>query len=166
MQPKIKLKLTSFDIAMEVISWSLFVGYWVYILINYQNFPDQIPTHYGFDGVADTWGDKSSIFLSLAVIVFLFSLLSIVNLFPHKFNYLVKVTEENAERTYRLTTRFLRWMRLLILLIFIFLEFIKMQDVHIEESKLGKLTIPVILILLHFSILYFIVKSTSPSKKK
>lgn len=67
----------------------------------YPELPEQIPTHFNGKGVADGYGARWTLFLlpliSLVMSVGLFFLAR----FPHQFNYLTTITEENASFEYK-----------------------------------------------------------------
>jgi uncharacterized membrane protein len=71
------------------------VGYW-------SDLPDKVPVHFDFSGEPDSWESKGMIALLPGVTIFLYALLTFVSRYPHHFNYLYEITEENAATQYRL----------------------------------------------------------------
>mgnify|MGYP002713023066 CR=1 FL=1 len=107
-RPKIKIKPTVIDILVEIIgvfALSILVGLPIYY---YSQLPETIPTHFGLDGTANAWGHRDTIWILPSIGLVLFALLWILNKYPHVFNYLKPITEENAQRQYFLATRMMR----------------------------------------------------------
>lgn len=83
---KMKNKKVSFQLLFRIF---VIIGMFIAGAIFYNKLPDQIPTHWNVNGMADAWGDKSfalwiSPVLSLLMVV-LFPLLSKID--PKKENY-------------------------------------------------------------------------------
>ena len=121
-RPILKLKLTRTDYLLESASFLGLVATWIIAFIAYQSLPDIIPTHYGIKGQADDWGSKSTIFILPVISLVLIIGMSILNRFPHIFNYPVKVTEENALQLYRKGTLLIRIIKVIIVILFLFIE--------------------------------------------
>ena len=86
-RPKLKLELTKIDKAVEIMAWLLICADWALVINTYKSLPNIIPTHYNGAGLADGFGDKSMIFTLPLVATVLFVGLTILNRFPHIFNY-------------------------------------------------------------------------------
>jgi uncharacterized membrane protein len=73
----------------------------VYYFIIQADLPSQVAVHYNFEGEADRWGSHV-VYPFIACLGFLLTLgLVLLQRIPHKHNYPVKVTEENATRLYQ-----------------------------------------------------------------
>lgn len=118
-RPKIDVLLSKSDIITEVLGWILLFLMWCYVLFVYSKLPEIIPTHFSFSGKADAYGSKSSIFTLPILGLVIFVLLTILNRFPHIFNYPVTITEDNALQQYKMGTRVLRYLKLIIAIIFL-----------------------------------------------
>lgn len=73
--------------------------------------PERIPIHFGISGRPDGWGSKEAIALLPVVGLVLEGVLTLVNLYPHTWNYPVPITEENARVQYQLGRSLLVWMK-------------------------------------------------------
>lgn len=89
-----------------------------WLLLRYPALPQTVPTHFGPDGQADAWGDKSSVLLLVPLMVALGALIAWASTKPRWFNLPVPVTEQNAQRLYREGERMLVWMLPAIALLF------------------------------------------------
>lgn len=123
-RPVIKLRLSIFDKGVEIFGLLVLLAGWVYVLLSYSKFADYIPTHFSINGKPNAFGPKSDLYQLLTVSTALYLLLTVANLFPQYFNYLKPITPENAKRQYTIATRTLRYLKVLILLIFAALVFI------------------------------------------
>lgn len=157
-RPRIKIELTTADKIAEAAGWSILLVSWIWVAIHYAQLPETIPTHFNAAGKVDGYGDKSMIWGLLAVSTVLFAGMTILNRFPHIFNYLVKITEENALWQYTHATRMIRYLKLILAIIFGMISFITIQYANGKAEDLGKL-LPFLLIATFIPLVYFIVKS-------
>lgn len=73
------------------------------VLIAYwPQLPAEIPTHFDFSGTPDSWDSKQSLLYLAGVGVILYLVMIVLSRFPHLNNYLVAITESNAEKQYRM----------------------------------------------------------------
>jgi uncharacterized membrane protein len=84
--------------------------------------PDRLPTHYDFAGKPDAWGGKETLVILPLVSLFFFIIFVILERFPRIYNYPVVITEENAERQYRLARSLLTWINFSIIWFFAYME--------------------------------------------
>ena len=158
-RPKIKLELTTADTIFEIIGWFLIVAIWFLTFTNYSDLPATIPTHYNGAGQADGFGGKSTI-LSLPIIsTFLFIGLTVLNKFPHAFNYPTNISEKNAYRHYTNATRLIRYLKLIIVFIFGLIAFKTIPTAEGKADGLGLWFLPLTMVLIFIPITYFTIKS-------
>lgn len=117
-RPIIKLQLSLFDKIIEGIGFGLLIMLWLCVYVQYAGLPESIPIHFNFSGAADSFGHRSDIYSLPMLATALYILLTVVNNFPHYFNYLTPITPENAHRQYIIATRLLRYLKVLVLVIF------------------------------------------------
>ena len=58
--------------------------------------------HFDFSGTPDSWDSKQSLLYPAGVGVILYLVMIVLSRFPHLNNYLVAITESNAEKQYRM----------------------------------------------------------------
>ncbi len=90
---------------------------WGLTLYAFLKLPATIPTHFNAAGQADDHGNKLTLLILPILATVIYFGLTQLNKFSHIFNYMKKITDENAERQYAITTKLLRFMKLAILLI-------------------------------------------------
>ncbi|MEO0312620.1 MAG: hypothetical protein RIQ89_2277 [Bacteroidota bacterium] len=118
-RPKIKLEWSKVDYFIEWLGWLMLMGLWLLVLINHPSLPEIIPTHFNFSGHIDGYGSKQLIFNMPVLATVLFVGMTWLNKFPHLFNYPVKITTENAHSQYKIGTRLIRWLKLMVVVVMI-----------------------------------------------
>jgi uncharacterized membrane protein len=158
-RPKIKLELTHTDKAIELIGWVALVAIWILTMVNYSNLPDIIPIHYNGKGAVDSFGSKTNILTLLSIATVLFVGLTLLNRFPHIFNYPVNITNENAKKQYTLATRLIRYLKLIFVVIFGFIILRTIQTAKGQVDGLGTWFLPLLLVMIFIPVIYVIVRS-------
>lgn len=157
-RPKVKIELTIADKTFEIIGWLLIISVWGLTITNYANLPDTIPNHYNGAGQADGFGGKETILTLPLIATVLFVGLTVLNKFPHILNYPTSITQDNALRQYTNATRMIRYLKLIIVVIFEIIIFKTIQNANGEEG-LGICFLPLTLGLIFIPLSYFLVKS-------
>jgi uncharacterized membrane protein len=165
-QPKIKIAWTAFDIALEVIGFIALMGIWMMLLYFYPKLPHTIPIHFDGAGKIDGYGNKFIIIFEPIVASVLFIGLSILNKYPHIFNYSSQITPENAAYQYRLATRLIRYIKLVIVLLFAFIMYTSIQSAYTQTDGDGLILLPIFLALIIIPNLVVLIKSTQTKKTK
>lgn len=131
MRPRLRLPWTKTEKWLEAVA---LLGLWGSILVcgyYWQVLPDQIPRHYNFAGDVDAYGDKSTLLLQIGVTVVLWLGLTILSRYPHIYNFIVKITEENAARQYQLARQLIIFVKAVVTFLFFGLTW------HIVMTALG-----------------------------
>ncbi|MDR0660619.1 MAG: DUF1648 domain-containing protein [Prevotellaceae bacterium] len=156
-RPRLKIELTPADRIVEAVGRAMLFAAWAFTLASYNKLPDIIPTHYNAAGEVDGYGAKATIPLLPFIATILFVGLTIVNRYPRVFNYLIKITEENALRQYAAATRMLRYLKSMLVLLFGYITFKTISMATQESDELNgrvlSLSLGVILIMLAFYII-------------
>ncbi len=158
-RPKLKIKLTRADIIFEIVSAVLLMGMIVFVALYYKYLPENIPSHFDFSGNVDSYGGKSMILLFPILGTLLYLLLTIANFFPHTFNYLKEITEENALVQYTISTKMIRYLKFALTAILAVLTYMIYMNATNQMAGLGLWIIPVFLVFIFVPIAYFILKS-------
>ncbi|MEM0543301.1 DUF1648 domain-containing protein [Flavobacterium sp. j3] len=160
MQPKIKIPLTITDKILEIIGVLLLLFFWVYTIYHYKELPEIIPTHFGAEGKPDGYGNKWTIFSLPAVSAIMYVGITIAIQFPHRFNYLVTITQENAEKQYLLVTRLFRIMKLTVLATFFLLDFQTIQIALGQPDIFGRWFLLLVFAMIFVPLFYFLIQSS------
>ena len=156
-RPIIKLRLTTTDKIFEIIGWSVLVASWGMIIVCYPKLPDIIPTHYNHVGHIDGFGEKDSILKLPVTATILFIGMTLLNKFPHIFNYPTSITENNALRQYTIATRLIRYLKFAFVLLFGIIAFTSIQNANGQNGFSG-LFLPFTIGFIILPLIYFIVK--------
>ena len=82
-----------------------------------------IPVHFKITGEIDRFGHKSSLFELPLIATVLYLILTIVNRYSHLFNYMEKITVDNAKEQYKSATTLLRFVKLFVIVIFLIITY-------------------------------------------
>ncbi len=163
-RPKIKIKLSPLDWLIELAAFLVLFVFWSVLLWTFNDLPEQIPTHFNAAGQADAFGSKSNLF-SLPIISTVMVIgLTFLNRYPHLFNYPQEITDTNAEYQYRWACRLIRWLKLVVALIFSAIGLTVIWTDDATQDGLGWWFLPSTLLLVFGSILFFIYKSLKDNK--
>jgi uncharacterized membrane protein len=124
MKPQLKIKLQTTDKFIECISWVALIFLWLIVIVSFKNLPNTIATHFNIAGTADNYGKKQMIFILPALATIIFAGLTILNNLPHLFNYPTTITNTNAYEQYTYATRLIRYLKLIVVVIFACIVFI------------------------------------------
>ncbi|HTQ64794.1 MAG TPA: DUF1648 domain-containing protein [Puia sp.] len=141
-RPLIKLIPAGLDLFLDRLAWMGILFIWIYTIIHYSQLPDTIPSQYNFKGEADNYGTKKIMWILPGILTVLVIGLTILNRYPQVFNYPVKITEENALRQYTMATRLIRFLKLTIVVLIIFVDIKMTKSVHDNQSNLGSWFLP------------------------
>ena len=163
-RPKIELQLNQTDKILELIGWFAVFGMWVLTVANYSELPDIIPTHYNGAGEADGFGNKSNI-LSLPIIsTLIFIGLTVLNKYPHLFNYPSEITKENSLNQYKNASRMIRFLKFIIMIIFGLIIFKTIQNANGNTDGLGTWFLPLTMGMIFIPIIYFLINTNRRKK--
>ena len=158
-RPRIQLRLTLSDKIIETIGWALLCITWILVILFYNRLSDIIPIHYNAAGVADGFGGKIHLIILSILSSALFIGMTILNKFPHIFNYPVKITEDNAFAQYQNMARMIRIVKLVVVLIFGLIVFKTISIAGNQGNEIGSWVFILTIVLVFVPITFYIVKS-------
>lgn len=147
-----KQKYSTSQIIIEVSTLAILLSIFVYVITNWNEIPEQIPSHFDYHGQIDSWSSKNFIFSPVLVAMFLYLMLTVVSFFPSMWNMPVKITEENRERAYHYTRNMITILKLELVSVFAYIT--------VQTSKAEMLSpyfLPLILIAIFGKIAVYIV---------
>ena len=161
MRPKeqpiiLDLPFTSQDLALEAAAiGGLLLSIGMLILF-WSQLPASVPTHFGVSGDVDGWGDKRTLLIFPSVSLILYVMLTIVNWYPHKFNYPWPITAQNARDQYQLARSLLAWLKVETIMLFAFLEWTTIRTALGQVNGLGVIFLPFVLVIIFGTVgIYF-----------
>ncbi len=158
-RPKVQVPLTRLDYLLEGLAVVGLLLLMALPVLYYGELPDRIPQHFGVDGRPDAYGHKTGVLLLPVVGLLLYVVLTYVARIPHKFNYSVRITDENALYQYRNALRLIRWLKTFLIFAF---GYITYQSIHTALGNavgLGRYFIFVFLGVILFLLGYFVVRA-------
>lgn len=155
--PKQVLPFTGSDRVLEFLGWMALVILWCYTFMHYARLPETIPIHFNAGGQADGFGGKPVLLVLPVVATVLFIGMTVLNRYPHLFNYPVAIDAVNAMTQYTNATRMIRWLKLMIVLVFGLLTMHVVGSVH--GHGLGPWLVPVILALVLLPLAFFLARA-------
>jgi uncharacterized membrane protein len=157
--PKIRIRRRTFDWVIELMAF-IFLAFQIILpFIYYNHLPESIPVHFNGAGQPDGFGSRSTLWILPGTSLFLYLLMTILEAFPYIYNFPVEITPENAVTQYTLATRLIRILKTLLLIIFSFLSYKTIKTATGETPGLGKVFLPVFLLLTFGLIIIYIVRS-------
>ena len=155
-RPIIKLETGPSDLILEILTivgLLCFIGFTLY---SNTRLPETVPTHFNASGEPDDYGSKNSLWMLPVIALVVYAILSLVSRIPEKFNYPVTITPANARKQYTLGIRLIRYLKLVIVLMFFFISYGTVQTALGIASGLGIWFLPVFLgIILVPIVIYF-----------
>ena len=100
--PKVKIPKTKSEWIWDMIGIGFYISSTIYLLIVWNQIPDQVPGHFNALGEADRWGPKWDLWLFPIMGALLLISLQIVEKFPEIYNYPKRINETNFKQFYLL----------------------------------------------------------------
>jgi uncharacterized membrane protein len=163
-RPKMNLKQTKADRLIEITGWVLVVVLWGLAISAYPTLPETIPTHFNATGEVDGSGPKDMIWIAPIIGSLLFISLTILNNYPHVFNYPVSINAQNAYAQYKSATTMIRFLKLSLILVFLILFNYTIKTATGEIDELGSWFLPLSLALIFIPLLVYIIVSFQRDK--
>jgi uncharacterized membrane protein len=152
--PKIKPARDTIDRVLEVASLILLCVLWGFVIYSYNTLPDTIPTHFNAGGEPDGYGKKSTLFILPVLATLIFLGMGWLNQYPYKFNYTVIINEGNAAGQYKLATRLLRYLKLVVLIIFLAIILFTHLTISGKTDGIGSWFLPVAIAMIMIPTLF------------
>ncbi len=156
---RIKIKYDLFNLSAEILSGIILVLTLVLFISSYGSLPDIIPVHFNFKGEPDSFGTKTILWLLPVISIFFYAGFTALARFPHKLNYVVKITEENAIRQYALAVKFIFVIKVLLLTVFLNLLYESIAVAMNEKNALTTEVFIALFIMIFVSLAVYIYKS-------
>lgn len=157
-RPKLKLKATRMQVALNVCAWLIFGGSIVYLIVKWGSLPDKVPMHFNGAGEVDRWGGKGGLLVLPVIGAALWFGCAVLEKFPHLHNYM-NLNERNAERQYRHSQWTLNVIKNEMIVVFALLIVEQVQVAAGRSESLGVWFLPVFLAVIFGTLAISVVKS-------
>ncbi len=158
-RPRLQIQLTTPDRIIEVAGWICLAALWAMTIYAYGNLPETIPTHFGAGGEADDHGSKMTLFFLPVFGTLSYIGLTVLNFYPHIFNYPTAITAENAQRQYTNATRMIRFLKFSMTFIFLVTVYMIYRAASTGSGKLGAAFLPIFIMFILIPLVYFTIKA-------
>jgi len=144
-RPRIKVPFETVDVIIEFISITLLILMWVYCIVNYMELPDTIATHFNGAGEPNGYGSRQTVWIIPIIATVMYIGLFILNKYPHTHNYMVNITEENALKNYKFSTRIVRVVNFLCVLLMTYITYMIVESAFGKQFNLGTWFVPLVI---------------------
>jgi uncharacterized membrane protein len=122
-RPRIKLSKSKSEWAWNIIGYSIYLGSVIFLIINWNLLPKEVPAHYNALGEVDRWGTKWELIILPIVGAFIIVLMEVLEKYPEVHNYPQRFNESNAENFYLLSRKLVNQLKNICLIIFALILF-------------------------------------------
>jgi uncharacterized membrane protein len=150
-RPILSIPMTIFEKAIKVLSLLLIVIMFLPIFSQWNALPNKVPIHFNAEGIVDGWGSKGNLWILPMIGLILFVMMSILERFPHIYNYPVMITEKNAPKLYLEARRMLIILNSEMLLLFSYISWGTVQAAF-GKNLINMWAIPIFLIIIFCTI--------------
>lgn len=156
---KVNLPYTKHELGLHVATLITLIGSVVYLAMEWSNLPTTIAIHFNGKGEPDGWGSKWITVILPAISMLLYVLFAALSRIPHRYNYPVAITEQNAARQYLLSRKLLGWIGLESVMLCCYLQWAFLQSVKDSGDGLGLWSLPIILAVFLGTVAVYLVKA-------
>ncbi|MFC5467424.1 DUF1648 domain-containing protein [Cohnella suwonensis] len=158
-RPKLDIPVSPSERALRLAGWLLLIGTFVYVGISWVDLPSRVPMHFNGRGEIDGWGSKWTLWIVPVISAILFIGLNQLSRIPHKFNYPVAITADNAAFQYALSRRLLAWVNLEMVAIFAFVAWVPVHAAEGGGDGIGPWSVLVILAVIIGTLAIYMVRA-------
>ncbi|KAA0549213.1 DUF1648 domain-containing protein [Bacillus sp. BGMRC 2118] len=157
-RPILSISSTPLERVLNVCSITIIIMTYSYILFMWGELPDTIPTHFNSAGEVDGWGSKWSVLPLPIIATIIFIIFIPLRKYPHRYNYPVEVTLENAERLYSTSKMMLSVLTTIISVLFLLITY-EIIQVGLGNEGLGNWLLPVTLLSIFGTVFFFLFRT-------
>jgi uncharacterized membrane protein len=158
-QPRLEIPRTRLEINLEILAAAIVIFLAIYLAAVWSSIPERIPTHFGFSGQPDSWGSKYSLLLLIGVAAVLYLTLTVLQRFPHIYNYAFALTDANRRQQYLLARQLMTAMKAELAGVFTFIIYRTIQVALGQADNLTAYFLPVFLVLIFGTIIVYFVRA-------
>ncbi len=129
--------MRTIDLLFEALSAICIVYMVSELIFEYPDLADKVPIHYGANGSPDDWGSKSTLLILPLVSIIFYAGLTVINIYPHTFNFPIKITQENAVRQYELAKSLITILKFTLVGTFLYIQLQTINVAKELQSGLG-----------------------------
>lgn len=120
-RPKLKIPKTKSEWFLNIIGYSIYLGSIIFLIMTWDELPEEVPAHYNAVGEVDRWGSKWELLILPGVGIFILLLIQTLEKFPEVHNYPKRFNKSNARQFYLNSRKLINQIKNICLIIFAFL---------------------------------------------
>ncbi|MBE3565073.1 MAG: DUF1648 domain-containing protein [Thermogemmatispora sp.] len=157
-RPVVRLPLSPLEIGIEVVAL-VSIALSIYLTVQaWATLPARIPGHFNLAGQPDAYANKSDLLYYPIFSAIAYIFMTLLSRIPQFFNYPWAITEENAARQYRLARGLINWLKLLLIWILVYAEWLTIEVATKQATGPGALGfIGLVLCMLLSTAVYIVV---------
>ncbi|RSK41353.1 DUF1648 domain-containing protein [Mangrovimonas spongiae] len=160
-RPKIKVPKTSFDITIEITTCCLLAFSAIIIAYHYVQLPNKVPIYFNWPSKdANGMGAKNLLWVSPIISSIICLAVFKLNQYPWIFNYPTTLTQDNAKQHYKLSTRLLRWINLIVAISCLALTFATIATVLYPSLSINNFLFPALPVLFFLPLLLYLIQAS------
>jgi hypothetical protein len=159
-RPRLSIPRTQAEVFCDLIAAAVVIGITVYLIAIWASLPASIPVHFNFSGQVDRWGNRNVLFLTSAVMLAMYTGLTILQRFPHIYNYPFGLTPENVHRQYQVARQLLTLIKTEVVCLFAFIQWQTVSVARGRGETLGIWFLPFMLFVLFGTFAYYFVQAS------
>ncbi len=158
-RPRIGLPRTPIQSVLEVISVCSVVAVIVLTLLRMGQFPDSVPSHFNADGEPNRFASREVMWILPLLSAAVYAGLSWLQRIPHRYNYPVAITPENARGQYANAVGMVRVLKAIILGQVASLTFFQQQVALGIAGSLPAWWLPVSVVCILVTVIAYLVRA-------
>lgn len=148
-RPKLKIEKCILDKAIEILTFLLIVVSAIIIGFHYNQLPERVPIHFNWPSKGENgFGAKGLLWTSPIICGIIVLAIYKLNQYPWVFNYPAEINKKNAANNYKVATKMLRIIGVIIALICFVLTVTSILNGLGDTTNFEKYFVPLFLILL------------------
>lgn len=137
---------------LDVAGFLLIILFLIVTAITWMKSPDIIPTHYNALGIADGYGSKNMNLILVPITLAIYGGLFFLGKHPEFHNYPKKVTDENRDKLYNMSTTLVKVLNIEVTAIFLY------QAATTGKESIGTMFLPLTMVIIFATLGVFIYK--------
>ncbi|MFD3447581.1 DUF1648 domain-containing protein [Microbacteriaceae bacterium 4G12] len=153
-RPVLNIPRTKLEKWHDVSSILVWIAVLIYLFVVWPKLPSKVPSHVNAAGEINNWSGKGILFIMPVISLLLYVLFTFLSRYPHVFNYMKEITEENARQQYTNARLLMSWIKVEIVIWF---AYISWEMVHLAKGghDLGATVFFVMLAVLLGTIIFY-----------
>ena len=157
--PQITTTKKTWHKLLDIISVASIIAGVILLIVFWLKMPETVPIHFNVKGEPDGWGSKYTLIILPIIAIGLFALLTFLEGKPHVYNYLIPITEQNAQIQFTLARMMMNVTKNLSTLLLMIISCYSIFQANGSEGTGLNMCLMIIFILMVLSIIYYFIQA-------